>query len=41
MGNAHSQYKVVEAENNAEQIWNKIFEVAPVQDPNAPLLDGY
>ena len=39
MGNA-SQYIVVQAENNAEQIWFKMFQVAPVQNPNAP-LDNY
>ena len=37
MGNAHSQYKVVQAENNADQIWHNMFGVAPVPNPDAPL----
>ena len=37
MGNAHSQYKVVQAQNNAAQIWHKMFGVAPVDDPDANL----
>ena len=37
MGNAHSQYKVVQAEKNSDQIWHKMFKVAPVENPDAPL----
>ena len=37
MGDAHDQYKVVQAENNAEEIWNQIIALAKVQDPDAPL----
>ena len=40
MGDAHKQYKVVEAEDNAEQTWNKLIEVAKVLDPDAPLKWG-
>ena len=41
MGNAHKQFKVVEAENNAEEIWLKIFETAFVKNLNAPLVADY
>lgn len=37
MGDAHDQYKVVQAENNAEEIWNNMLALVQVQDPDAPL----
>ena len=40
MGNAHSQSKVVEAQHNHEKIWRKMFKVANVPNPNAPLTAG-
>ena len=32
---------MVEAQNNAEQIWKNIFDVASIQDPDAPLVVDY
>ena len=40
MGDVHDQYRVVQAENNAEEIWNNILALAKVQDPDAPLVWG-
>ena len=40
MGDVHNQFKVVEAENNAAQAWNKLFATAAVQHPDAPLVWG-
>ena len=40
MGDAHDQYKVVQAENNAEEIWIKIIDLAQVKNPDAPLKAG-
>ena len=41
MGNANSQYKVVEAQHNHEKIWRKIFTLANLLDPSAKLVVGY
>ena len=37
MAKFHDQLKIMEAQKNAEEIWNNIFDAAPILDPNAPL----